>query len=165
MFHFERNTERAGKEVARPPRKHADRRRAAAKCARDFHHGTVAAEHEHRVVLRGVVRRQLGGVTGPLGEDDVALDGTACEQCADMLCKMASASRRGVRNDNDPMDQKRHTCENERLKLCGVGARSNNACEEPQRDCDDGSYATLNDSAGRNRYSALAPTPLSGLNV
>jgi hypothetical protein len=71
--HVERYPEHSGDEVPGPARKNADWYVAMRERPYDLHHSSVASERENRVVGPTSLLRDLGSVTGSLGQHPVAL--------------------------------------------------------------------------------------------
>ena len=87
--------------------------------ARDLHHRTIPAEREQRVVMRRVLYRELRRVAWPLGEHDVAVNRAARQRFSCLFGESLALSRRRIGDDDCASNQKRHTCENEKLKFGG----------------------------------------------
>jgi hypothetical protein len=130
----ERNPQRARQKVARSAGENADGNRHSVFGERtgDFHHGAVTAENEHRVVTPAMRRRQLGGVSRMLSEQDVALIEAARQGAVRATSEPFAAARCRVGDEHRLPDQKRHVCDSRKLKFCGVGTTPMKLCRTPQ---------------------------------
>ena len=63
--------------------------------------------------------RELARVSRMLSKEDVMLDRPARQRALRTLGQLLPASRRGIRDDERPANQNRHTCEREKLKFGG----------------------------------------------
>jgi hypothetical protein len=94
--HPERDVEDARDQVPRSTRKHADWYVAMGEPPYDLHHSSVATEREDGVIVASTLVRDIRGVTGALGENEIALHAAVRERRLCLRLPAHASTRPGI---------------------------------------------------------------------
>ena len=128
----QRNAESPSKEISCTTGEHANRRLRSGYGAGNFHHSSVASEREDRVIVRASLDCELRRMPRPFGEHDITNDRTARQRLSCMLGEPFSLARCRICDDDRASNQKRHTCDSEKLKFGGGETKPTMLCPPEQ---------------------------------